>query len=229
MATFSLASHSFRLEHAEFKQLFGHLDAMVGALATASPHEQAAHMARVVAFLTDHLKGHAEWEERVLYRVVDREAGGREPFTAAPFTTITSYLSWDHERFDHTLAGVREDVQGERMDEARHALDEYARGLERHMRIEEEVVFPVFDARSGMSGGPTAVMRDEHRSIRIALAMMRDGLDRSDAQGFHAGLRFLRTILPEHNAKEEHILYPTTDRLLTPAERTTLTRRLERE
>jgi len=148
---------------------------------------------------------------------------------AAPFATITSYLSWDHRRLDRALAGAQEDVKGERMAEARHALDEYARGLERHMRVEDELVFPVFEARSGMSGGPTAVMRDEHRSIRIALAMMRDGLDRNDAQGFRAGLRFLETILPEHNAKEEHILYPTTDRLLTPAERATLTARLERE
>jgi iron-sulfur cluster repair protein YtfE (RIC family) len=148
---------------------------------------------------------------------------------AAPFTTITSYLSWDHQRLDRTLAEARADVHDAHMAEARQALDEYARGMERHMRVEEDLVFPVFEARSGMAGGPTAVMRDEHRSIRRALAMMRDGLDRNDAEGFRAGARFLQTVLPEHKAKEEHILFPTTDRLLTADERARLTRRLERE
>jgi iron-sulfur cluster repair protein YtfE (RIC family) len=148
---------------------------------------------------------------------------------AVPFTTVTSYLSWDHARLDRTLAGARDDLQHDRLADARHAFDEYARGLERHMRVEEELVFPVFEARTGMSGGPTSVMRDEHRSLRVALGMMRDGLDRGDVAGFQAGVRFLETVLPEHHAKEEHILYPTTDRLLSPDERGALTRRLQRE
>ncbi|HVR71228.1 MAG TPA: hemerythrin domain-containing protein [Vicinamibacteria bacterium] len=147
----------------------------------------------------------------------------------APFTSVKSYLSWDHERLEHALDDARAHVQEEHMAEARHALDLYVGGLERHMRIEEELVFPVFEARSGMSGGPTTVLRDEHRTIRVALAMMREGVARGDGAGFRAGLRYLETILPEHNAKEEHVLYPTTDRLLTPAERSTLTRRLVRE
>ena len=43
------------------------------------------------------------------------------------------------------------------------------------------------------------------------------------------GLRFLESVLPDHNAKEEHILYPTLDRLLRPAERAMLVERLQRE
>lgn len=139
MATFSLASHSFRLEHAEFKQLFGHLDAMVGALATASPHEQAAHMARVVAFLTDHLKGHAEWEERVLYRVVDREAGGREPFTASMRHEHAIIRRWVAE-----LAAEAAQKAPDARAFARRA-DKLLGLLTAHMKEEEEVLLPVLD------------------------------------------------------------------------------------
>jgi iron-sulfur cluster repair protein YtfE (RIC family) len=146
-----------------------------------------------------------------------------------PFTTVTSYLSWDRARLDRALEHAQHSVQANRPAEARCALDEYAHGLDRRLRLEEDLVFPVFEARSGMTGGPTAVMREEHRAIRVALAMMRDGLDRDDGAGFGAGLRFLQTILPDHHAKEEHILYPATDRLLTPAERAAFTQRLERE
>jgi iron-sulfur cluster repair protein YtfE (RIC family) len=145
------------------------------------------------------------------------------------FTTVTSYLSWDRARLDRALEHAREDVQANRAAAARRALDEYARGLERRLRLEEELVFPVFEARSGMIGGPTGVMREEHRAIRAALALMRDGLACEDAARFAAGLHFMESILPDHHAKEEHILYPATDRLLTLAERTAFTQRLERE
>jgi hypothetical protein len=43
---------------------------------------------------------------------------------------------------------------------------------------------------------------------------------------FGEGLDFLNSILPEHNAKEEHILHPTTDRLLSAAERANVTARM---
>jgi hypothetical protein len=46
---------------------------------------------------------------------------------------------------------------------------------------------------------------------------------------FGEGLSFLNSVLPEHDAKEQHILYPTTDRLLSAAERTAVTARLLRE
>jgi len=36
-------------------------------------------------------------------------------------------------------------------------------------------------------------------------------------------------VLPDHNAKEEHILYPTLDSLLLPSERAALVSRLQRE
>ena len=54
------------------------------------------------------------------------------------------------------------------------------RALERHIRLEEEIVFPLFEARSGIVDGPTAVMRDEHRCLRRALALMRAGIEARD-------------------------------------------------
>ncbi len=80
-----------------------------------------------------------------------------------------------------------------------------------------------------MVNGPTEVMRDEHRQVRTALGIMRRGLLRTDAGGYGEGLRFFDSVLPDHNAKEEHILYPTLDRLLRPAERAALVARLQRE
>jgi len=145
------------------------------------------------------------------------------------FEGVTSYLAWDHHRLDEMLRSVSAAVKNGRFEEASARYERFESGLRRHLRVEEELVFPVFEERSGMASGPTDVMRDEHRHVRQALDVMRRGLQGADAGGYEDGLRFFDSVLPDHNAKEEHILYPTLDRLLRPAERAALVSRLQRE
>ena len=145
------------------------------------------------------------------------------------FESVTAYLGWDHDRLDEELCSVSSAVESGDFAEAAARYESFELGLLRHVRIEEELLFPVFEARSGFMNGPTAVMRDEHRQVRTALGIMRRGLHRGDGGAYGDGLRFLEYVLPDHNAKEEHILYPTLDRLLRPAEREMLVERLQRE
>ncbi|HET6899321.1 MAG TPA: hemerythrin domain-containing protein [Vicinamibacteria bacterium] len=145
------------------------------------------------------------------------------------FESVTSYLAWDHDRLDEALRSVSAAVKSGRFEEASARYERFESALMRHLRLEEELIFPVFEARSGMASGPTDVLRDEHRHVRQALDVMRSGLQGSDAGGYEDGLRFFDSVLPDHNAKEEHILYPTLDRLLRPAERAALVSRLQRE
>jgi len=145
------------------------------------------------------------------------------------FDSVTAYLGWEHGRLNEELRSVSSAVERGRFADAAAVYEELELGLLRHMRIEEELLFPVFEARSGMVNGPTEVMRDEHRQVRTALGLMRRGLQRTDAGAYGDGLRFFDSVLPDHNAKEEHILYPTLDRLLRPAERAALVARLQRE
>jgi hemerythrin-like domain-containing protein len=148
---------------------------------------------------------------------------------AKGFDTIAKCLSWDHERLDRLLAEVCQDVESRQMDEARTALADFASGLSRHIRIEEELVFPVFEMRTGLGGAPTLGMRSEHREILEAVGMMRGGLAQLDIEAFREGLVFLRQLLPGHNAKEEHILYPTTDRIFSDRERAAFVERVRKE
>lgn len=145
------------------------------------------------------------------------------------FESVTTYLSWDHQRLGAMLEDVTVRVDEGQLDEALRLYRQWYEGLVRHMRIEEELLFPIFDARAGIVAGPTATMREEHREIQRAIRTMRDGLAARDAQAFGQGLRFLGSVLPGHNSKEEHVLYPTTDRLLTEDERRVLSERLQRE
>lgn len=142
------------------------------------------------------------------------------------FSTVTEYLSWDHDRLDALLADVQRMVEDGELERADHTFAEFFEGLRRHIRIEEEVLFPEFEARTGVTQGPTRVMRHEHRQIEEALEAMREALDRADAAAFRAGDARLLEVLSPHNAKEERILYPTTDQHLTPEERRLLLERM---
>jgi hemerythrin-like domain-containing protein len=148
---------------------------------------------------------------------------------AASLESITIYVKADHRRLDALLHAVCADVEAGRLRSAQLAYEAFDSGLARHIRFEEQLLFPLFEARVGIVGGPTATLRQEHRQIEHAAALMRDALDRSDAQAFRDGCAFLRALLPQHDSKEEHVLFPTTDRALSDAERAAVLRRLRRE
>ena len=81
------------------------------------------------------------------------------------FESVTAYLGWDHDRLDETLCSVSSAVESGDFAGAAARYEEFELGLLRHVRIEEELLFPVFEARSGFMNGPTAVMRDEDCAI----------------------------------------------------------------
>lgn len=148
---------------------------------------------------------------------------------ATGFDTITECLSSDHDRLDGILAVVCRKVEANQLEESQTALAGFAFGLSRHIRIEEELLFPIFEMRTGLGGGPTLVMRSEHREILAAVRTMRDGLAQLDTEVFREGLTFLHQVLPAHNAKEEHILYPAIERIFSNTERALFVERLRKE
>ena len=91
------------------------------------------------------------------------------------------------------------------------------------------------DAQGAVGNGfdsVTAYLGWEHGRLNEALRSVSSAVERgrfADAAAYGEGLRFFDSVLPDHNAKEEHILYPTLDRLLRPAERAALVARLQRE
>jgi iron-sulfur cluster repair protein YtfE (RIC family) len=147
--------------------------------------------------------------------------------SATIFDTVTAYLSWDHDRLDALLESVRNFAERGDWAHARGSYAEFHRGLDRHIRLEEEILFPLFEARAGMAG-PTTVMREEHELIRGVLVIIGTAVAQADILGVRDGLAALAAVLPPHNEKEEQVLYPTTDRILPEAERTKLASRLQK-
>jgi len=86
--------------------------------------------------------------------------------------------------------------------------------LEEHIRIEEELMFPSFEAFMRAPGGQTAVMRSEHADITRCLDAVEACLDGKEPRV--DAFDRLDAALTSHNAKEERVLYPLFERHAPP-------------
>jgi hemerythrin-like domain-containing protein len=83
-----------------------------------------------------------------------------------------------------------------------------------HFATEEQVLFPAFEAATGMVGGPTQMMRFEHAQMRELLEQMQAALEQRARDPFAGVAETLLVLMQQHNMKEENILYPMCDRTL---------------
>jgi hemerythrin-like domain-containing protein len=75
----------------------------------------------------------------------------------------------------------------------------------------EKVMFPAFEQKTGMMGGPTAMMRMEHEQMRSVVSQMKKDLDEKNKKHFFGLSESLMMIIQQHNMKEEQMLYAMAD------------------
>jgi iron-sulfur cluster repair protein YtfE (RIC family) len=142
---------------------------------------------------------------------------------------ISEALGSDHDRLariELSAFVARADGDG---DSAMKWYELFSSGLRRHIAVEEQILFPLFERRSRLPAAtaPTEVMRGEHRQIeRLLVEILRTigdpaKLPDQARAAFHE-------ILEEHHRKEEGMLYPALDRLLTPVESDALVAEIQR-
>ena len=144
--------------------------------------------------------------------------------------TVTDFLGQDHRRLDGLMEETARLLSEGRAPEASRRFDEFRAGLLRHIRMEEEHLFPAFEQVTGIrGGGPTEVMRMEHARIKEVLDRIESCLrgERPESSGFLSLRTSLFAVLGPHNEKEEAVVYPMTDRALPPGARADLVRRME--
>jgi DUF438 domain-containing protein len=82
------------------------------------------------------------------------------------------------------------------------------------LRREEQTLFPAFEARTGMTMGPTQVMRMEHGQMRELIDAAVDALQAGNTDDFFGQTETLLIMMQQHNMKEENVLYPMCDQHL---------------
>jgi iron-sulfur cluster repair protein YtfE (RIC family) len=131
--------------------------------------------------------------------------------------TISKFYEGDHDRLDEIFKTFQMEKTKD-LSAAQKAFSEFKTGLERHISWEEEILFPLFEERTGIEGaGPSVVMRMEHRQIKEMLAAIFQKILRRNPKCDTEEADLL-SILSAHNMKEEGIIYPAIDRLLQSSE-----------
>jgi hemerythrin-like domain-containing protein len=128
--------------------------------------------------------------------------------------SIKETLSTDHHRCDEIFAETEALISQGNWDQGGARFEDFREAMEHHFAMEENVLFPDFEQRSGQSMGPTQVMRGEHAQMRELLEDMRSNIERQERDAFLGLSETLLVIMQQHNAKEEQILYPMADQLL---------------
>ena len=121
-------------------------------------------------------------------------------------STIKEYLSADHERCDGLFASM-EDAVANDIESAKEAYELFAGETERHFQMEERVMFLEFEQKTGMTQGPTAMMRQEHTQMRSLIKEMGAAIEAKDKDKFFGNSETLMILMQQHNMKEEQMLY----------------------
>jgi regulator of cell morphogenesis and NO signaling len=135
--------------------------------------------------------------------------------------TISAFFEQDHDRLDALFQSFQV-LKRYDFPKAAEAFKEFKFGLQRHIVWEEDLLFPLWEEKTGMfEGGPTFVMRNEHRQIGEQLEAIHQKVADQNPDSDQEE-RALLNILASHNMKEERVLYPSIDQVTTEDERKTL-------
>ena len=134
-------------------------------------------------------------------------------------TTILKFMCIDHDRLDNKIKKYSTEKLVD-IKRAETIFLSFKSELERHIIWEEDILFPVFERKTGIKdGGPTSVMRIEHIQIKNHLQEIKRKLHAKKIQDPCKEEVALFKVLQSHNQKEENILYPGIDNLTSEQEK----------
>ena len=127
---------------------------------------------------------------------------------------LRDYLARDHSHCDAVMRSTATCVAQRDWVAAQAAIVAFQGAMEGHLLVEENVLFPAFEATLGHGDSPTRAMRAEHLRIRAVIGRLTDSVSARDADAFATHAEVLLLALHQHAEKEEGVLYPMIERIL---------------
>lgn len=128
---------------------------------------------------------------------------------------IKKFMAQDHKDCDQVFANAEKAASTEDWATATQTFNEFIDVMERHLGIEENDLFPAFEAATGITMGPTEMMRMEHDQMRELFAEMRKAVEQQSSDDYLGASETLLIMMQQHNMKEEQILYNMMDQHLS--------------
>lgn len=126
----------------------------------------------------------------------------------------TQILPPHHRHCDDLFAAAEEAARRRDWDTAQAAFARFNAQMLAHFTAEEDLLFPAFEDATGMSGGPTEMMRYEHGQMRDLLEELGEACRTRNGDAYSGTAETLLMLMQQHNMKEENILYPMCDQAL---------------
>lgn len=126
-------------------------------------------------------------------------------------TNITSFMTNDHRDCDDAFVNFENMIAEQNWGELKNSWDTFSNKLNHHFEMEETVLFPAFESATGMTNGPTAVMRSEHQQMRNLCLEIEQAVTSQNEDQCQGIADTLMIMIQQHNMKEEQMLYPMTD------------------
>jgi len=129
-------------------------------------------------------------------------------------SSIKDYLSHGHHCCDDLFVAAENAISDGDMAAGEKCFEAFRRGMAEHFSMEESVMFPAFEDITGMTDGPTELMRAEHAQMREVFGLMQSAIAANNAEEYLGLSETLLMIMQQHNFKEEQILYRMADNVL---------------
>jgi iron-sulfur cluster repair protein YtfE (RIC family) len=127
--------------------------------------------------------------------------------------SIVEHLSAEHESCDRLFARIAAAIDSGDMIRVQAAYHAFRHAMQRHLAVEDAILFPAFEAGSDILG-VTHMMRMEHEQMQELVHQLQAALDSGNPQSCAAALDLLSALMLQHNLKEEQMLYPLLERAL---------------
>jgi iron-sulfur cluster repair protein YtfE (RIC family) len=125
--------------------------------------------------------------------------------------SIANFFEEDHRKID----AVFERLSFKDAVKDQDVFEDFDQRLEMHIHWEEDVLFPAIASINQMiEQGPVRIMKLEHEAIRHSKTKAKEAFVQGDLAAAQEHCEALRSILSEHNLKEERVLYPICDQSL---------------
>lgn len=173
--------------------------------------KSSADFKQIVGSLLDDSNGKVEWQP--YFKENDVWSGYLTNSSDAP-TEIFQLMERHHKYCDSLYVKGENALSAKNEAEGKALIEAFFYNMDLHFQREEKMLFLAFEERTGMTQGPTQVMRMEHEQIRGVLKEMRESLDTKDFQRVFDQAEALLMLIQQHNSKEENMLYPMCDQHL---------------
>ncbi|WP_281558800.1 hemerythrin domain-containing protein [Thalassomonas sp. RHCl1] len=135
-------------------------------------------------------------------------------------SSIPDYMTCQHRHCDDVFSAAESAVAIGNWPLAQEEWQIFTRELEAHLEAEETILFPRFEQATGITQGPTMVMRGEHEQMRALVQQLNQALAAADQEVYLGLSETLMVLMQQHNMKEEMMLYPMSQQHISDGDKT---------